>query len=216
MSRGVATMASATMMRVGASSSTFAGKGLTCRSSPVSSAPVRPAVVTVEAKRVCQLTGKKRNKANVVTFSNKHNRKWQEPNLQHKKIFWEAGKRWVKLRICTKAIKSIERIGLDAMAAEAGIDLWKLPFEDARPERLAYLAENKGKVPVASNPRAIKNQAKIAGSSKKPRYPVYEEGGRIVWIKPGMEELIFGSSSAAAAAAAAPEQPAELKITVQE
>jgi large subunit ribosomal protein L28 len=68
----------------------------------------------------------------------------------------------------------------------------------------------------ASNPRAIKNQAKIAASTKKPRYPVYEEGGRIVWIKPGMEELIFGSSSAAAAAAAAPEQPAELKITVTE
>jgi hypothetical protein len=45
--------------------------------------------------------GKKRNKANVVTFSNKHNRKWQEPNLQHKKIYWEAGKRWVKLRIST-------------------------------------------------------------------------------------------------------------------
>jgi large subunit ribosomal protein L28 len=37
-----------------------------------------------------------------VTFSNKHNRKWQEANLQHKKVFWEAGKRWVKLRICTK------------------------------------------------------------------------------------------------------------------
>jgi hypothetical protein len=45
------------MMRVGASTSSFAGKGLACRSSPVSSAPVRPAVVNVEAKRVCQLTG---------------------------------------------------------------------------------------------------------------------------------------------------------------
>jgi hypothetical protein len=33
------------------------------------------------------------------------------------------------------------------MAKEAGIDLWKLPFEDARPERLAYLEQNKGKVP---------------------------------------------------------------------
>jgi ribosomal protein L28 len=38
----------------------------------------------------------------VVTFSNKHNRKWQEPNLQYKKVFWEQGQRWVKLRICTK------------------------------------------------------------------------------------------------------------------
>jgi hypothetical protein len=50
-----------------------------------------------------------------------------------------------------QAIKSIERNGLEAMAAEAGINLWKLPFEDARPERLAYLAENKGKVPVVSS-----------------------------------------------------------------
>ncbi len=48
------------------------------------------------------LPGKKRNKANVVTFSNKHNRKWQEPNLQYKKIYWEQGQRWVKLRVCTK------------------------------------------------------------------------------------------------------------------
>lgn len=67
----------------------------------------------------------------------------------------------------------------------------------------------------AVNPRAIKNQAKIASSTKKPRYPVYEQGGRIVWIKPGMEELIFGSSSAAAAEAEQ-QAPAELKITVQE
>jgi hypothetical protein len=54
----------------------------------------------------------------------------------------------------------------------------------------------------------MKNGAKLAASTKKPRYPVYEEGGRIVWIKPGMEELIFGTagnaSGSGAAAAAAP------------
>jgi hypothetical protein len=49
-----------------------------------------------------------------------------------------------------QAIKSIQKNGLDAMAREAGIDLWKLPFEDARPERKQYLEENKGKVPVVS------------------------------------------------------------------
>jgi large subunit ribosomal protein L28 len=63
--------------------------------------------------------------------------------------------------------------------------LWKLPFVDARPERLQYLEENKGKVPVAENPRAMKNKAKLAASKKQPKYPVYEEGGRIVWIRPG-------------------------------
>jgi hypothetical protein len=57
-------------------------------------------------------------------------------------------------------MKTIERVGIDAMAAEAGIDLWKLPFEDARPERLAYLAENKGKVPVVSGNGCIVIRAK--------------------------------------------------------
>lgn len=51
----------------------------------------------------------------------------------------------------------------------------------------------------------MKNADKLAASTKKPRYPVYEEGGRIVYIRPGMEELIFGSSSAAPAAPAAAE-----------
>jgi large subunit ribosomal protein L28 len=46
-----------------------------------------------------------------------------------------------------QALKTVEKNGLDVMAKEAGIDLWKLPFEDARPERLQYLADNKGKVP---------------------------------------------------------------------
>jgi len=115
----------------------------------------RATAVSVTAKKVCELTGTQRNKANNVCFSNKKSRKWQEPNLQSKKVFWPGGQRWVRLRICTRAIKTIEKNGLDSMAAAAGLDLWKLPFEDARPQRLQYLAENKGKVPVAQNPRWV-------------------------------------------------------------
>lgn len=173
------------------------------------------ATVSVDAKRVCDLTGKKRNKANAVCFSNKKSRKWQEPNLQYKKVYWPEGQRWVKLRICTKAIKTVEKNGLQAMAKEAGIDLWKLPFEDARPDRLEYLAQNARKVPVARNPRAMKNPEKLAASKKLPRYPVYEPSGRIVWIKPGTEELIFGQPEAQATQTT-PEEPAELKVTVSE
>lgn len=65
----------------------------------------------------------------------------------------------------------------------------------------------------AVNTRAIKNKVKIASSTKRPRYPVYEEGGRIVWIKPGQEELVFG---AVEATEQQQQQPAELKITVTE
>lgn len=32
----------------------------------------------------------------------------------------------------------------------------------------------------------MKNPEKIAASKKPQRYPIYDEGGRIVWIRPGM------------------------------
>ena len=139
------------------SRSIFAGRQAAFQSVRVAApraVPVtRKLVSVVEASKTCELTGKKRNKANAISFSNKKNRKFQEPNLQAKKFYWAHGQRWVSLRVCTKAIKTIEKNGLDIMAQEAGIDLWKLPFVDVRPERLQYLAENKGKVPVAVNPR---------------------------------------------------------------
>ena len=87
------------------------------------------------ASRVCELTGTRANNGYVVTFSHKRNKKLQQANLQYKKLFWPEGERWVKLRICTRAAKTIEKKGLAVMAKEAGIDLWKLPFEDARPQR---------------------------------------------------------------------------------
>ncbi|GAB4843094.1 60S ribosomal protein L28 [Ancistrocladus abbreviatus] len=84
----------------------------------------RPAVQPV-ARRVCPFTGKKSNKANKVSFSNHKTKKLQFVNLQYKKLWWEEGKRYVKLRLSTKAMKTIEKNGLDAVAKKAGIDLRK-------------------------------------------------------------------------------------------
>ncbi|KAK6233729.1 hypothetical protein QUC31_006135 [Theobroma cacao] len=75
--------------------------------------------------RVCPFTGKKANKANKVSFSNHKTKKLQFVNLQCKKVWWEAGKRYIKLRLSTKALKTIEKNGLDAVAKKAGIDLRK-------------------------------------------------------------------------------------------
>ncbi len=75
--------------------------------------------------KVCQLTGKKANNAYAVSHSHRRNKKLQEVNLQSKRIWWEEGKRWVRLRISTKAIKTLEKKGLAAMAKDAGIDLNK-------------------------------------------------------------------------------------------
>lgn len=75
--------------------------------------------------RICELTGKRANNAYAVSHSHRRTKKLQEVNLQEKRIWWPQGKRWVRLRLSTKAIKTLEKKGLAAMAKDAGIDLRK-------------------------------------------------------------------------------------------
>ena len=75
--------------------------------------------------RVCQLTGKKANNAFSISHSHRRTKRLQLANLQDKKIWWAEGNCFVKLRLSTKAIKTLDKKGLNAMAREAGIDLKK-------------------------------------------------------------------------------------------
>lgn len=75
--------------------------------------------------RKCVLTGKQANNAFAISHSHRRTKKLQEANLQEKRVWWPQGNRWVKLRLSTKAIKTIERKGLATMAKEAGINLSK-------------------------------------------------------------------------------------------
>lgn len=76
--------------------------------------------------RKCQLSGKKANNAYAVSHSHRRTKKLQEVNLQWKRIWWEEGKRFVRLRLSTKAIKTLEQKTLGQFAREAGLDLTKL------------------------------------------------------------------------------------------
>lgn len=75
--------------------------------------------------RSCELTGKKANNAYAVSHSHRRTKKLQNANLQEKRVWWPEGNRWVKLRLSTKAIKTLQKKGLHAMAKEAGINLNK-------------------------------------------------------------------------------------------
>ena len=75
--------------------------------------------------RRCQVTGKKANNAMAVSHSHRRTKKLQGVNLQWKRVWWAEGNRWVRLRLSTKAIKTLEKKGIDAMAKEAGINLNK-------------------------------------------------------------------------------------------
>lgn len=73
--------------------------------------------------RKCQLTGKKANNAFAISHSHRRTKKVQEVNLQWKRIWWPEGNRWVRLKLSTKAIKTLSHKSLAAMAKEAGINL---------------------------------------------------------------------------------------------
>lgn len=75
--------------------------------------------------RVCDISGKKANNANRVSFSNKHNAYLQQPNLQTKKFFSPALNRTVKLKIATSTLRTIRKNGLDETASKYGVDLSK-------------------------------------------------------------------------------------------
>lgn len=75
--------------------------------------------------RVCDLLGKTPNRqARVVTFSHKRIKKVQHVNLQKKRLFSEDLNRTVRLRLSTKGIKTVNKMGgIDAAAKKFKVDL---------------------------------------------------------------------------------------------
>ena len=73
--------------------------------------------------RKCQLTGKKANNAFAISHSHRRTKKLQQANLQWKRVWWPEGNRFVRLKLSTKAIKTLELKGLAAMAKAAGLNL---------------------------------------------------------------------------------------------
>jgi large subunit ribosomal protein L28 len=77
--------------------------------------------------RECDLLGKSANRqARVVTFSHRRIKKVQEVNLQWKRFFSEKLNRNVRLRLSTKGIKTVNKIGnIDEAAKKFDLDLSK-------------------------------------------------------------------------------------------
>jgi large subunit ribosomal protein L28 len=73
--------------------------------------------------RKCVFTGKRPNVANKVSHSNRKSKKRQLPNIQAKTLWWSEGERFVRLRLSTRALRTISKKGLDTYARECGVDL---------------------------------------------------------------------------------------------
>jgi len=65
--------------------------------------------------RKCQLTGKGPMSGNNVSHANNRTRRRFLPNLQEKKIWLPDEKRFVRMKISTSALKTIDKIGINAL-----------------------------------------------------------------------------------------------------
>jgi large subunit ribosomal protein L28 len=85
---------------------------------PGRASPCRRPTGVIVMSRVCQVTGKRPTTGNKVSHSNIKKRRRFLPNLHTQRFWVEGEKRWVKLRLTTSAMRTIEKKGIEAVLAE--------------------------------------------------------------------------------------------------
>lgn len=73
--------------------------------------------------RRCSITGKRPLSGNNVSHANNKTKKWQKPNVHYKKLFVPELDRTVRVRVSTRALRSISKVGLLAYLKKQGLQL---------------------------------------------------------------------------------------------
>lgn len=73
--------------------------------------------------RKCQLTGKGPLVGNKVSHSNRKSKMRQLPNIQKKRIYIPELNRWVRLRVSTRALRTITNKGFTTFLKKEGLTL---------------------------------------------------------------------------------------------
>lgn len=68
--------------------------------------------------RVCQVTGKGPMVGNNVSHANNKTKRRFLPNLQSRRFWVESENRWVRLRVSTKALRTIDKNGIDSVLSD--------------------------------------------------------------------------------------------------
>jgi len=67
--------------------------------------------------RVCQVTGKRPLTGNNVSHAHNKTRRRFLPNLNHHRFWVESENRWVRLRVSSKGMRVIDKLGIDQVLA---------------------------------------------------------------------------------------------------
>lgn len=68
--------------------------------------------------RVCQVTGKRPMSGNNVSHAHNKTKRRFLPNLHNKRFWVEAEKRWVKLRVSSNGMRTIDKKGIDSVLSD--------------------------------------------------------------------------------------------------
>lgn len=68
--------------------------------------------------RVCMVTGKGPQVGNNVSHANNHTKRRFLPNLHTHRFWVEAEKRFVKLRLSSKGMRIIDKVGIDQVLSD--------------------------------------------------------------------------------------------------
>lgn len=68
--------------------------------------------------RVCQVTGKRPTTGNNVSHANNRTRRRFLPNLHTHRFWLESEKRYIKLRVSHKGLRTIDKLGIEKVVAD--------------------------------------------------------------------------------------------------
>ena len=68
--------------------------------------------------RGCQVTGKAPMVGHQVSHANNKTKRRFMPNLQYRRFWVESENRWVRLRLTTAGLRTVDKIGIDAVLAD--------------------------------------------------------------------------------------------------
>lgn len=68
--------------------------------------------------KICQVTGARPSTGNNVSHSQRKTRRRWLPNIQKQRFWIPSEKRWIKLTVSAKGIKTINKKGIETVLAE--------------------------------------------------------------------------------------------------
>jgi len=66
---------------------------------------------------VCQVAGRKPGYGKQVSHSHRRTSRRWEPNLQRRRYWLASENRWIRLRVSTKGMKTIDKRGIESVVA---------------------------------------------------------------------------------------------------